>query len=458
MSKTLKGKLLLGTIISVISINIIFTIFISIYLNNSFKDDVIEEMNKIKITALNIVNQNEIMEEPIWKSLSPINEILQGYVSISNINGEVNQSVGNIISKEDVDNIIIESNNTSSLIKFKLSDGDCFITYNYPIYNNDNFIGNLIMQKEYIYKYNKMIQTIMIILLGQVLVVTVVIISISLIINKAVKPLNTLKDSMENFQLGNNIKDIEIDTKDEISDLATTYNLMKNQLIIQDKAMREFFNNATHELKTPVTSISLYSQILRDKDIEEIDQEFLKRASTRIALECDKMKKLVENILESSKGRINKNKNKTEFSLTKTIKEIIEDLELRLKDKDLYIIDKLEEVKVFGILEDFKQIVLNLLDNSIKYSSSKKISLMLYKENEKIILKIKNQCLEIHVDIRDRLLEPFIKFNYHKDISKEVSSSGLGLYLCNELAKENNWILNYEIRDRDIIFFLIINI
>lgn len=458
MNRTLRGKLLIGTIVSVISINIIFTIFISIYLNSSFKDNIIEEMNKVKVTALNIINQNEVMEEPIWKSLSPINEIIQGYVSISDINGRINQSVGKTISVEEIENTILESNNIKSIIKFKSLDGGYFITYNYPLYVKDIFIGNLILQKDYTYKYNEMIKTIVIIVLGQGLVILTIVIVITLIINKAVKPLNDLKNSMKAFKLGKNIEDIEINSEDEISDLAKTYNLMKNQLINQDKAMREFFNNATHELKTPVTAISLYSQIIRDKDIKEIDEEFLKRASTRIALECEKMKKLVEKILESSRESINKNKNKTDFSLTNIIKEIIEDLEIRLIDKNLYIKEELEDIIFFGVLEDFEQIILNLLNNSIKYSISNEISIKLYKENENILLKIKNRSLEIPMDIKDRLLEPFIKFNHYKDISKEVSSSGLGLYLCSELAKENGWNLTYEIVDNDIIFTLVLYI
>ncbi|MGN0027636.1 MAG: ATP-binding protein, partial [Clostridium sp.] len=73
------------------------------------------------------------------------------------------------------------------------------------------------------------------------------------------------------------------------------------------------------------------------------------------------------------------------------------------------------------------------------------------------ILKIKNKCLEIPIDIKDRLLEPFVKYNNYKDISKEVSSSGLGLYLCSELAKENGWDLVYEINKNNIIFTLILN-
>lgn len=455
MNKTLKGKLLTGTIASVFIINIIFTVFISIYLNKTFKNNIIQEMNNVKISALNIINQNEIMEEPIWKSLSPINEIIQDYVAFSDENKKINQSVGKVINNEEIDNIIIESNNIKSIIKFRYFNKSYFITYNYPIYNKDIFIGNLVIQKNYSYKYNEMIKTIIIIVLGQSFVVVALIVIISSIINKSIEPLNKLKNSMKEFKLGKNIEDIEINSEDEVSDLAKTYNLMKNQLIYQDKILREFFNNATHELKTPITSISLYSQIFRDNNIKEIDNDFISRVSSRIVLECEKMKNLVEKILEASRGKINSNKFKCSFSIKGIIEEVEEDFELKINDKNLNIKNELQEIKFYGVFEDFEQIFINLLDNSIKYTSSEKIEIKLFEEDDNIKLTIKNKILGIPEEIKDRLLEPFIKHNSFKDISKEVSSSGLGLYLCNELAKENNWDLSYRIIEDYIIFELI---
>ncbi len=456
MNKTLKGKLLIRTIVSVIIINIIFTILISIYLDRSFKNSIIKEMNNIKIAALNIVNQNNIIEEPTWKSLSPINEIVQNYVAFSDENKKINQSVGEVINNEDINNILIESNNIKSLIKFKNVNKYYFITYNYPIYNESNFIGNLLIQKDYSYKYNEMIKTILIIILGQAFVVIALIASITSIINKYIEPLNKLKNSMKEFKLGKDIDDIEINSKDEISDLAKTYNLMKNKLITQDKVLREFFNNATHELKTPITSISLYTQIFRDNNIKEMDDDFINRSSSRIVLECEKMKKLVEKMLEASRGKINKNKAKITFSIKEIIEEIEEDFELKINNKNLNIKNDLDDINYYGVFEDFEQIFINLLDNSIKYSSSEKIEIKLFKEENNISLTIKNKALDIPEEIKDRLFEPFIKYNNFNDITKEVSSSGLGLYLCNELAKENNWNLSYDIIEGYIIFKLIL--
>ena len=390
-------------------------------------------MENIKITSINIIRQKEVAEEPLWKSLSPINDVVQGYVSFSNEEGKINQSVGKAVNSEEINSIILESNNIKSLIKFKNLNKSYYITYNYPVYLDENFISNLIIQKDYTNKFYEMIKTIIIILLGQVLVVITLILTIASIIKKSIMPLNKLNESMKNFKLGKYTEDIEVSSEDEISDLAKTYNLMKNQLINQDKSLREFFNNATHELKTPVTSISLYSQILRDNDIKEMDEEFINRASSRIVLECEKMKTLVENILETSRGSININKVKTKFSLKELIMQIEEDFEVRINKRNLKIINEIQELEYLGVLEDFELVFANLLDNSIKYSCSKEIEVKLFKEDGTINLTIKNKI---------------------NDISKEISSSGLGLYLCSEIAKENNWKLSYNIVEEFITFEL----
>lgn len=187
-----------------------------------------------------------------------------------------------------------------------------------------------------------------------------------------------------------------------------------------------------------------------------MDEEFINRASSRMVLECEKMKTLVENILETSRGSINRNRVKIKFSLKDLIMQIEEDFEVKIKMKNLKIINETQDLEYSGVLEDFEMIFTNLLDNSIKYASSNEIEVKLFKEEETINLTVKNKINKIPEDIKDRLLEPFIKHNNIKDISKEVSSSGLGLYLCSEIAKENNWKLSYDIVGEFITFKLAI--
>ncbi len=468
MFKTIRGKLLSRIIISVVLINITFTIFITVFLENTMKNSIIEEMSRTKVFSIDTIEQDKITEESVWKTLSKIKNITNSYVAISNKENKITEDVSYNLNEEEIINVLEESNNIKSIIKFKkLKDIYC-ITYNYPIYFKSEFYCNLIIQKNYIENYNNMFKTIGIIVFGQAIVVLTIIFIIYIIIDKVTKPINILSKSMENFKENFEEDDVLINSKDEVGQLADTYNKMKNKLKMQmdeiveekekveklQKVSREFFNNATHELKTPVTAISLYSQIIRDNNIKDLEEDFIYRATERMVLESEKMKALVEKILEVSKGAININKANVDFLISDLILEIVDDFKVRLRDKGILINKNISQISYYGVLEDIEQIIINLIDNSIKYSLGNEIDIKLYQNEENIVFEISNECSEIPSEIRDKLLEPFIKYNEYNDISKEVSSSGLGLYLCKELAKENEGSLSYRFEENKIIFKL----
>lgn len=468
MFKTLRSKLLFRTIISVVIINIIFTIFIALFLENTLRTDIINEITNIKKFSIKTINQNELIGESKWKSLNSIKGLTNSYVSMINDKGETNEYISVAISEDEINNIVNESKNFKSIIRFKRLNNIYCVTYNYPIYLDNDFYCNLIIQKDYSEKYNKNINVITIVVVGQVIVVLSIIAVISIIISKVTKPINELNKSMKDLSKSINSKDIIINSNDEIGELSKSYNLMKNkikdqmEIIIEEKekveelqkVSREFFNNATHELKTPVTAISLYAQIFKENKLNELDEEFINRASDRIIMESEKMKILVEKILDISRGKINSSKNKCEFSLTELIEEIIEDFQVRIESNGYIINKRLQEVTIYSVLEDIELIIINLIDNAVKYNVGKRIDINLYKEEGNIVFSIINKCGNFPKDIKDKLLEPFIKYNSYKDISKEVSSSGLGLYLCKELAYENYGELFYEINEGKINFIL----
>ena len=468
MFKTLRSKLLFRTIISVVIINIIFTIFIALFLENTLRTDIINEITNIKKFSIKTINENELIGESKWKSLNSIKGLTNSYVSMINDKGETNEYISVAISEDEINNIVNESKNFKSIIRFKRLNNIYCVTYNYPIYLDNDFYCNLIIQKDYSEKYNKNINVITIVVMGQVIVVLSIIAVISIIISKVTKPINELNKSMKDLSKSINSKDIIINSNDEIGELSKSYNLMKNkikdqmEIIIEEKekveelqkVSREFFNNATHELKTPVTAISLYAQIFKENKLNELDEEFINRASNRIIMESEKMKILVEKILDISRGKINSSKNKCEFSLTKLIEEIIEDFQVRIESNGYIINKRLQEVTIYSVLEDIELIIINLIDNAVKYNVGKRIDINLYKEEGNIVFSIINKCGNFPKDIKDKLLEPFIKYNSYKDISKEISSSGLGLYLCKELAYENYGELFYEINEGKINFIL----
>lgn len=450
IKKTLKGRLLKRIVLTTILINLFLTILISFYLSNKLKKDIIKDYEKIKITSLNFMNEAVIKEESVWKALSKIYNINKGFVTIVQENNIINQTIGELLNEKEIHNILVESNNIKSIITMKKVNKDYIVTFNYPMYKDNNYLGNLIIQNSYKDKYNDVIQLIQIISLGQVVLLIMLIIIINVIINKTVKPILDLSTSMNKFINKEEAEDIEVNTNDEISLLANSYNIMKAEIIKSEKNQREFFNNATHELKTPITSISAYAQILRD--INNIDDDFIKRSSNRIVLECNKMISLVEKLLELSRGKLYYNKIKEKVNVKMLILNLIKEFEIRLKDK--VIVTNIDNIELELVREDIKTIFSNLIDNSIKYGVDKEIYISLYDDNKNKVFEIKNKMGNIPREIKYRLLDPFIKYNNIKEKEKEITTSGLGLYICNEISKENGWNLNYYIEDDYIRFRL----
>lgn len=165
---------------------------------------------------------------------------------------------------------------------------------------------------------------------------------------------------------------------------------------------------------------------------------------------------LVEKLLELSRGKLLNNKEKEKINVKTLIVDLIKEFEIRLNNK--VIISDLNNMEIEVVREDLKTVLSNLIDNSIKYSVGKEIYISLYDNGEATIFETKNKMGNITREIKDRLLEPFIKYNDIKNKEKEVSTSGLGLYISNEISKDNGWKLTYFIEEDYITFSLKVKI
>ena len=110
----------------------------------------------------------------------------------------------------------------------------------------------------------------------------------------------------------------------------------------------------------------------------------------------------------------------------------------------------MDEVSIMVVKDDIEERIMNLLDNSLKYSKGNVIDITLTENKGKFIFELKNSISKIPDNIKNQLLEPFVKFNdFEKAKEETITSSGVGLYLCNNLAKSNGLILSYEINEKE---------
>lgn len=195
---------------------------------------------------------------------------------------------------------------------------------------------------------------------------------------------------------------------------------------------REFVANVTHELKTPLTSISGFIETLQDGAAD--DREIRTRFIDIIAIETSRLKRLIEDILVLSEIE---NKKESLDSRIK-IKDAIEgtvDFILPIAQKNgiqLYV-DVDNDLWIEGSEDRFRQMMVNLIENAIKYSGDgKRVWVKGHRAFDKIIVSVKDEGIGINSGDLERLFERFYRVD--KSRSREAGGTGLGLSIVKHTA------------------------
>jgi signal transduction histidine kinase len=199
----------------------------------------------------------------------------------------------------------------------------------------------------------------------------------------------------------------------------------------------DFISNVTHELKTPLTSVQLFTESIL---LERINSETDKREYLRIILkETENLKRMVNNILEFSK----KEKGKLEYkfedvNVTSLVNMAINDLDYWLIEKG-FTIQTQVDTNVIATADQvaLKQAIINLLNNAIKFSrDSKEILIGVREENEVIMIEVEDKGIGIPEDQKDLIFEPFYRVG-QKD-AEDISGTGLGLTVVKEIVEAHH--------------------
>ncbi len=197
---------------------------------------------------------------------------------------------------------------------------------------------------------------------------------------------------------------------------------------------REFFANASHELKSPLTSIIGYQQMINEGIIEDVEE--IKSATTKTIREANRMNNIIIEMLELSKLESNLNFNIEEIQVSAIVNEVISSLEPKIKEKNITITTNLDPLNVNISNDHLFMLVKNIVDNAIKYNienGSVDISL---KNN---ILSIKDTGIGISSKDQSRVFERFYRVDKAK--SKESGGTGLGLAIVKHICN----IYNYDL-------------
>lgn len=195
---------------------------------------------------------------------------------------------------------------------------------------------------------------------------------------------------------------------------------------------RDFFVNASHELKSPLTSIIGASELITS-DLVSSNEE-IKDLSQRILQEANRMSNLVQDMLNLSKYENNIiTKNETSVDLAQLINDIKINLEPIAKQKNIELITHLENIIYIADYEHMMQLIRNLMDNAIQYGKENgHVTVNLYQLGSTIKIEVIDDGIGIPKEDQTRVFERFYRVD--KARSKKTGGTGLGLAIVKHIC------------------------
>ena len=193
----------------------------------------------------------------------------------------------------------------------------------------------------------------------------------------------------------------------------------------------EFTSNVTHELKTPLTIISGFAELLKSGNVEE---EKTKEFGGIIYKQSTNLQRLIDDLLKISKLEANESIIIEELSIDKLGDEVCDDLAIEIKNKNLNLIKDFDRVKAKVNGEMIKEAMMNLLTNAIKYNrDGGEIKFKIAKEDGFALVQISDNGIGIEEELLDRIFERFYVVDHSR--SKKISSTGLGLSIVKHIVE-----------------------
>ena len=228
-----------------------------------------------------------------------------------------------------------------------------------------------------------------------------------------------------------------------IAYVSAIYQLIKQRKISQIKS--DFINNMTHEFKTPIATINLALDSIKNPRILE-DQEKVMRYLNMIKDENKRMHAQVENVLRISKLEKNElNISKDRINLHELVEDAITHVELIVEDRQGYIKTHFDAEKssVLANESHFTNVVVNILDNAIKYSNeAPKIDVYTENVGNSILLKIADQGSGMTKQVQKKVFEKFYR-EQTGDVHN-VKGHGLGLAYVKRIVEDHQGHISVE--------------
>jgi heavy metal sensor kinase len=257
-----------------------------------------------------------------------------------------------------------------------------------------------------------------------------------LLVKRMLKPIDEITHTAQEIQKQNLNRRIEIKNNDELGKLSLTLNQAFEHLQKSLERQRQFTNDASHELQTPLAIVQGEATLALT---QERSKEEYQKALDSISQESSRIITTVSKLLMLARADSGTEiLNLTKVNLKEFLGDIAEDMGVLSEKKQIKFQSNLSEnLIVNGDEMKLRELFLNLLDNAIKYTPSDgKISLSLSKQNDMAKVVIKDSGIGISEEHLPHIFERFYRVN--KTHSENDEGTGLGLAICEQIVELHN--------------------
>ncbi len=244
------------------------------------------------------------------------------------------------------------------------------------------------------------------------------------------RPVNTLIDGMAKLSDGDYSTRIDLGSYDAISDIATSFNLLAAELENTEILRSDFVNDFSHELKTPIVSISGLISLLKNENLtEKKRQEYL----LIMEEEATRLSQMTSNTLYLSKiqkqGIIT---DKKHFNLSEQIRSSVLLLDKKWSKKSINFSLDFDEYYITANEDMLKEVWVNLIDNAVKFADEKtEIRMEVFKKDGEYTVTIENYGQEIPEKDYENIFNKF----YQCEKSRSTEGNGIGLSIVKQIIE-----------------------
>lgn len=446
---SLKRNMVFGIVGLLIPILVLLYAVVYISLEKNVYHNAADSLEKLSVEA-QIYTMNYLEKEEEVETLGPNSLLIASYlakrmdvrVQMIGKNGDVvaDTQKGALLHR----NIDIESSlKGKKSYVFEEGDPAPILLFSSPVYYGNDVIGSIRFINELTDEKEVLTNVSWTFLMTSLCLVAAGIFFAIRLAKSLHKPIDQLRQMAQRLANGDYESKIELNEYVEIAQLSASFNAMADGIELHIKQLKEekekqkdFLDRITHELKTPLTAIIGYVDLIPKLQSKEDVQESLRYVS----VESERLLSLVEELLKSSKyGTSTFEVSPTVVNIKELAEEAVSIVKLRLQQFEIEVMNELTDVHVVADFDKTKQIFLNVLDNAIKYSDATQVRM-------NVIINEQEAKVFVHDDgigMDEGVLAEWNESPEGKVLPSSYGN-GYGLYICQEIMKKQGGSMRIE--------------